>query len=114
MIQFGSYIAVWQPGKGGQHWHSDMDADEFQSLQKDYAKKGMHLTALDIWRSSFAPPRRSYCGVWQTGKVTQYLEPSLSVAEFKKKRIAHGKAGRRIAAFDIDEGDHICALWQSG
>ena len=114
MILNESFFAVWQPGSGGQRWHPDLDAGKFESLHSSYAEQGMHLTAIDIWRASPVPPRRSYCGVWQSGAVTQYLEPSLSIAEFKAQDDTHFAKGRRLAAFDIDETGRICALWQAG
>lgn len=114
MIVNGSFFAVWQPGSGAQHWQHDMDADDFKSTHAAQAKKGRHLTALDIWRSSPVPPRRSYIGVWQVGAIKQWLEPLLSIPEFKKVDDAHMEKGLRLSAFDIDETGQICAAWQAG
>lgn len=114
MLKSETFFAVWQPGSGGQRWHHDLDATELKSLHKTYAGKGMHLAALDIWRSSPVPPRRSYIGVWRAGAAKQYLEPLLSIAEFKTMDDAHVAKGRRVAVFDIDDTGQICVAWQAG
>lgn len=114
MIKNETFFAVWQPGSGAQHWHHDLDADEFKSMHSAQAQKSRRLTAVDIWRSSVVPPRRSYIGVWQAGAAKQYLEPLLSIAEFKSKDDSHFKKGRRLAVFDIDDAGQICAAWQAG
>src|SRR5262245_16863351 len=103
------FSGVWRPGTGAQYWKSDMDADEFKSLNDGYFDQGLRLVR-------YQRDGDSRLALWRPGSGEQRVHGGVSFDKFTDLGNDYFKKDLRIVDFHTgpSSGDLWAGVWRPG
>lgn len=99
------YTAVWEPGSGGQFWHSGMSASTFISRANTYGAQGYRIAALAADTNGYIT------AVWRPGGMSERAFTNMSSSYLASKDTEMWNAGFNMVQL-VQTGNTFAAVWQ--